>query len=163
MRKDPFVFDHTTKNSPLEGVTIPAGAQEAVRQRSTPASGRGDALEGGDSCAMPPPFQRREVGVRTSHTTAAERLSSTRNNAATQRWSSTPENRSPGRTLQTLRRRGRPCEREGFPLRLGASRRVLSPIACLAGGRVRRPVAGFVLRGKASRSAVPGGALAYAV
>src|SRR5260370_17870795 len=78
MTKAPFVFDHTTKNSPLEGVTITAGAQAAVRQPSTPASGRGDALEGGDSCAIPHPFQRREVGVRTSHTTAAERLSSTR-------------------------------------------------------------------------------------
>src|SRR5258708_6793303 len=81
MTKAPFVFDHTTKNSPLEGVTITAGAQAAVRQPSTPASGRGDALEGGDSCAIPPPFQRREVGVRTSHTTAAERLSSTPDNA----------------------------------------------------------------------------------
>src|SRR5260370_34221185 len=77
MTKALFVFEHTTKNSPLEGVTIPAGAQAAVRQPSTRASGRGDALEGGDSCAIPPPFQRREVGVRTSHTTAAERLSST--------------------------------------------------------------------------------------
>src|SRR5260370_31109501 len=77
MTKAPFVFEHTTKNSPLEGVTITAGAQAAVRQPSTPASGRGEALEGGDSCAIPPPFQRREVGVRTSHTTAAERLSST--------------------------------------------------------------------------------------
>src|SRR5260370_27449110 len=76
MTKAPFVLDHTTKNSPLEGVASPAGAQAAVRQPSTPASGRGDALEGGDSCAIPPPFQRREVGVRTSHTTAAERLSS---------------------------------------------------------------------------------------
>src|SRR5260370_4355265 len=76
MTKAPFVFEHTTKNSPLEGVTITAGAQAAVRQPSTPASGRGEALEGGDSCAIPPPFQRREVGVRTSHTTAAERLSS---------------------------------------------------------------------------------------
>src|SRR5260370_28083567 len=76
MRKAPFVFDHTTKNSLLEGVRTTAGAQAAVRKPSTPASGRGDALEGGDSCAIPPPFQRREVGVRTSHTTAAERLSS---------------------------------------------------------------------------------------
>src|SRR5260370_26664639 len=76
MPKAPFVFDHTPKDSPLEGVTITAGAQAAVRQPSTPASGRGDAREGGDSCAIPHPFQRREVGVRTSHTTAAERLSS---------------------------------------------------------------------------------------
>src|SRR5947207_9802958 len=76
MTKAPFVFDHTTKNSPLEGVTITAGAQAVARQPSTPASGRGDALEGGDSCAIPPPFQPRAVGVRTSHTTAAERLSS---------------------------------------------------------------------------------------
>src|SRR5260370_2801482 len=81
MTKAPFVFEHTTKNSPLEGVTITAGAQAAVRQPSTPASGRGEALEGGDSCAIPPPFQRREVGVRTSHTTAAQRLSSTLHNA----------------------------------------------------------------------------------
>src|SRR5258707_9082368 len=44
MTKAPFVLDHTTKNCPLEGVTIPAGAQAAVRQPSTPASGRGDAL-----------------------------------------------------------------------------------------------------------------------
>jgi hypothetical protein len=44
MTKAPFVYDHTTKNSPLEGVTITAGAQAAVRQPSTPASGRGDAL-----------------------------------------------------------------------------------------------------------------------
>src|SRR5260370_33639172 len=79
MTKVPFVFEHTTKNSPLEGVTITAGAQAAVRQPSTPASGRGEALEGGASCAIPPPFQRREVGVRTSHTTAAERLSSMSN------------------------------------------------------------------------------------
>src|SRR5260370_18875482 len=77
MTKAPFVFEHTTKISQREGVTNSAGAQAAVRQPSTPASGRGDALEGGDSCAIPPPFQRREVGVRTSHTTAAERLSST--------------------------------------------------------------------------------------
>src|SRR5437773_12225149 len=76
MTKAPFVFDHTTKNSPLEGITITAGAQAAARQPSTPASGRGDALEGDDSCAIPPPFQPRAVGVRTSHTTAAERLSS---------------------------------------------------------------------------------------
>src|SRR5260370_40174237 len=76
MPKAPFVFDHTPKDSPLEGVTITAGARAAVSQPSTPASGRGDAREGGDSCAIPPPFQRREVGVRTSHTSAAERLSS---------------------------------------------------------------------------------------
>src|SRR5260370_14812772 len=82
MTKAPFIFDHTTKNSPLEGVTITAGAQAAVRQPSTPASGRGDAREGGDSCAIPHPFQRREVGARTSHTTAAERLSSIPNIAA---------------------------------------------------------------------------------
>src|SRR5260370_36390742 len=44
MTKAPFVLDHTTKNCPLEGVTIPAGAQAAVRQQSTPASGRGDAV-----------------------------------------------------------------------------------------------------------------------
>src|SRR5258708_18712087 len=87
----------------------------------------------------------------------------TGHNAPTQSLSSTQENRSPGRTLQTLRRRGRPCEREGFPLWLGASRRVPSPIACLAGGRVRRPVAGFVLRVKASRSAVPVRAQALAL
>jgi hypothetical protein len=55
MTKAPFVYDHTTKNSPLEGVTITAGAQAAVRQPSTPASGRGDAREGGDSCAIPLP------------------------------------------------------------------------------------------------------------
>jgi hypothetical protein len=82
---------------------------------------------------------------------------------STQRWSSTQENRSPGRTLQTLRRRGRPCGREGFPLRLGASRRVPSRIAYLAGSRVRRHVAGFVLRVKASRSAVPVRAQALAL
>src|SRR5258708_38672038 len=93
MTKAPFVFDHTTKNSPLEGVTITAGAQAAVRQPSTPASGRGEALEGGDSCAIPPPFQRREVGVRTSHTTAAERLSSTPN------LGSYPNRRKLGRAL----------------------------------------------------------------
>jgi len=43
MTKAPFVFDHTTKNSPLEGITINAGAQAAVRQPSTPASERDDA------------------------------------------------------------------------------------------------------------------------
>src|SRR5437773_5516674 len=90
MTKAPFVFDHTTKNSPLEGVTITAGAQAAARQPSTPASGRGDALEGGDSCAIPPPFQRRAVGVRTSHTTAAERLSSTLHNAVVEPLSEWP-------------------------------------------------------------------------
>jgi hypothetical protein len=31
MTKAPFVYDHTTKNSPLEGVTITAGAQAAIR------------------------------------------------------------------------------------------------------------------------------------
>src|SRR5258708_730107 len=34
MTKAPFVFDHTTKNSPLEGVTITAGAQAPSGSRA---------------------------------------------------------------------------------------------------------------------------------
>ena len=63
----------------MEGVTITAGAQAAVRQPSTPASGRGDAARAATRAPFHPPFQRREVGVRTKHTTAAERLSSISN------------------------------------------------------------------------------------
>src|SRR6516164_489939 len=75
MTKAPFVLDHTTKNCPLEGVTIPAEAQSAVRQPSRPAD---EATP--FRAATRPPFPlllTQKVGVRTSHTTAAERLSST--------------------------------------------------------------------------------------
>src|SRR5260370_41458608 len=57
-------------------------------------------------------------------------------------------------TLRMLRRRGRRCELAESPPRLGASHRAPCPIDCLAGGRVRGLVAGFVLRGVAFRLGV---------
>jgi hypothetical protein len=65
--KVPFVLDHTTKSGPAEGgrsnwqphgnetEAHSAGAQAAVRQPSRPASGRGDARQGGDLSAILPP------------------------------------------------------------------------------------------------------------
>src|SRR5260370_1298701 len=52
-------------------------------------------------------------------------------------------------------RRSRTPEPEESPLRLGANRPTPSLIDYPAGCRVRRPVAGFVLRVEASRSRVP--------
>src|SRR5262249_43220048 len=85
MTKAPFVLDHTTKNCPPEGVNDPsrsAGGRKAAEHSGQRTRRR--PLRAATRSPFSLPFKRRKVGVRTSHTTAAERLSSTRLNAVRQ-------------------------------------------------------------------------------
>jgi hypothetical protein len=57
--------------------TVAAGAEAAVRQPSKPASGRGDACQGGDSPAIPALEATMGLDQGSGDATAAQRLSST--------------------------------------------------------------------------------------
>src|SRR5262249_37806317 len=78
MTKAPFVLDHTTKNCPPEGVNDPsrsAGGRKAAEHSGQRT--RRSPLTTATRSPFSLPFNRSKVGVRTSQTTAAERLSST--------------------------------------------------------------------------------------
>src|ERR1022692_381008 len=80
--KTPFAIRTPTGNAQRKGPVVdgnpPAGAEAADRQPSKPASGRGDARQGGDSPAIPTPEATVGLDQGSGHATAAKRLSSTR-------------------------------------------------------------------------------------